>query len=313
MKMTVLIPTYCRTPDLARCLDALKHQTLLPIEVILVVRDSDEATWHFLQTYEAMPLTLKPIPVTIGGQVAALNQGLAAVQGEVVAITDDDAVPHAQWLARIAAHFSADERVGGVGGRDWVYLGDRLLEGQQERVGLLHWFGRVTGNHHLGVGTAREVDVLKGANMSYRRSAIAGLRFDDRLKGQGAQVHNDMAFSLAVKRSGWKLIYDPLVAVNHYPAQRFDEDQRGQFNPISLLNQVHNETLVLMEHLKGWRSGIFLIWALLLGTRASPGLLQGLRLMGLEGVGAWQKWWVTCRGRYQGLKTWVQAQTESQA
>jgi len=33
--------------------------------------------------------------------------------------------------------------------------------------------------------------------------------------------------------AGWKLIYDPRVAVDHYPAQRFDEDQRNKFNQIA--------------------------------------------------------------------------------
>jgi len=95
----------------------------------------------------------------------------------------------------------------------------------------VHWFGRVIGNHHLGVGEPRET-CCKGVNMNYRRAAIANLRFDQRLWGPGAQAHNDMAFSLAVRR-GWKLIYDPRVAVDHYPAQRFDEDQRNKFNQIA--------------------------------------------------------------------------------
>jgi hypothetical protein len=43
------------------------------------------------------------------------------------------------------------------------------------------------GNHHLGVGEPREVDVLKGVNMSYRRTAIADIHFDERMRGTGAQ------------------------------------------------------------------------------------------------------------------------------
>jgi len=55
----------------------------------------------------------------------------------------------------------SDSCVGGVGGRDWVYHGTQLEDGARKVIGRVHWFGRVIGNHHLGVGEPREVDVLK--------------------------------------------------------------------------------------------------------------------------------------------------------
>ena len=69
-----------------------------------------------------------------------------------------------------------------------MYYGTELAEGSRAVVGKLAWFGRLTGNHHLGVGGGREVDVLKGVNMSFRREAIADLRFDQRMRGSGAKV-----------------------------------------------------------------------------------------------------------------------------
>jgi cellulose synthase/poly-beta-1,6-N-acetylglucosamine synthase-like glycosyltransferase len=101
-----------------------------------------------------------------------MNAGLDAACGDIIAFTDDDAAPHTDWLERIEAHFLSDTNIGGVGGRDWVYHGTQLEEGEREVVGQVQWFGRVIGEHHLGVGEAREVDVLKGVNMSFRRSAI---------------------------------------------------------------------------------------------------------------------------------------------
>jgi cellulose synthase/poly-beta-1,6-N-acetylglucosamine synthase-like glycosyltransferase len=305
LKISALVPTYRRCQDLERCIKALNQQSCLADEILVVVRDTDNETHSFLRSLRAESLLLKVIDVFVPGQVAALNAGLAAAQGDIVAITDDDAAPLPSWLEQIKGHFLADANVGGVGGRDWVYLGDQLLDGQQEMVGQLKWFGRVTGNHHIGIGQAREVDILKGANMSYRRAAIAGLRFDDRLKGQGAQVHNDLAFSLAVKRCGWKLIYDPAVAVNHYPAQRFDDDQRDNFNASALINQAHNESLAILDYLPLWHRLIFLIWSNLIGTRTNPGLFQVLRLFPHEGIFAMRKGWSCLLGRWQGIQTWA--------
>jgi len=69
-------------------------------------------------------------------------------------------------LQRIEAHFLADDRVSGVGGRDAIQRSEPWFHGDREIVGQLQWYGSLIGDHHRGVGAAREVDVLKGVNMS---------------------------------------------------------------------------------------------------------------------------------------------------
>lgn len=307
LTISVVIPSYCRPKDLARCLDALKKQKRPADEVLVVVRDTDTATWTFVQTLNPEFLPLRTATVNVSGVVAAMNVGMDAACGDIIAFTDDDAAPHTDWLERIEAHFLSDSNIGGVGGRDWVYHGTQLEEGEREVVGQVQWFGRVIGEHHLGVGEAREVDVLKGVNMSFRRSAIDQMHFDRRMRGTGAQVHFELAFSLALKRAGWKLIYDPKIAVDHFRGQRFDEDQRDTFNNIAMLNTVHNETLVLLENLSFTRRTVFVFWAILVGTRDAPGFLQWLRFLPKEGTLAGQKLLASLRGRWQAWETWQQS------
>lgn len=234
--------------------------------------------------------------------MAALNAGLVKVNGDILSVTDDDAAPHPEWLVKINTHFLADPQIGGVGGRDWIYQGGKLEDKSQPVVGKLQWFGRVIGNHHLGIGAPREVDVLKGVNMSFRTQAIGELRFDERMKGTGAQVHFEMSFTLTLKRAGWKMIYDPSIAVDHYPAQRFDEDQRHNFNDLALINLVHNETLVLLEHLSPLRRIVFLLWSVLVGTRESLGICQWLRLFPKQGQLATKKLQASLKGRWLGCQ-----------
>ncbi|NET02920.1 MAG: glycosyltransferase [Sphaerospermopsis sp. SIO1G2] len=304
MRNTVLIPTYRRPQDLSRCLLALQAQTKPVDQVIITVRDTDEATWKFLSGFHPHNLPLQIVTVTQSGVVAALNAGLAAVKGDIVSITDDDAAPHIDWLENITAHFLSDSCIGAVGGKDWVYRGDKIEDGTCQVVGRLQWFGRVIGNHHLGVGTAREVDILKGVNMSFRTQAIANLKFDERMRGSGAQVHFEMAFSLTLKRAGWKIIYDPNVIVDHYPAQRFDEDKRQIFNAIAFTNLVHNETLVLLEHFSPIQKIVFIFWAIVIGNRESFGIMQWLRLLPTQGKIAHQKLQASLRGRWQAWQTY---------
>lgn len=271
----------------------------------MVVRDTDAETWQFLAQFNAHNLPLHTVKVIQPGVIAALNAGLAAVEGDIVSITDDDAAPHPDWLERITAHFICDRCIGGLGGRDWIHHGSKLEDESRLVVGQLQWFGRVIGNHHLGVGEPREVDILKGVNMSFRTQAIGQLRFDERMRGTGAQVHFEMAFTLTLKRAGWKIIYDPNVAVDHYPAQRFDEDQRNNFNEIAFINLVHNETLVLLEHLPFIRRIVFLFWAIFVGTCDSLGLIQWLRFLPTQRQLAGKKLLASWRGRWQGYKQFV--------
>ncbi len=317
MLLTVIVPTYRRPQDLARCFKALLSQTRRADEVVVVVRDVDTETWELLKTFETEPLQLKICKVTVPGQVTALNAGLQLASGDVIAITDDDAAPHPDWLERIEAWFVSDSRIGGVGGRDWVYEGDKLVDGAEQVVGKIEWFGRMIGKHHIGFGEAREVEILKGANMSYRASALINngignnarlIRFDQRLRGTGAQVHNDLAFSLAVRSSGWKLIYDPKVAVNHYPAQRFDEDKRNVFNRIASINTAYNETLTLLEYLPFFRRLIYLVWAVLVGTQDAYGIVQLVRFFKTEKLTAVHRFAASMQGRWQGFSTWLDSQ-----
>src|SRR5207247_3046342 len=103
------------------------------------------------------------------------------------------------WIQRIELHFQRDDELGGVGGRDWVHRAAKVENGAAATVGRVRWYGRVIGNHHVGVGEQREVDVLKGANMSYRRAAVQVIGFDEQVRGSGAQVHFELALGLAVK------------------------------------------------------------------------------------------------------------------
>ena len=305
MDITVIVPTYKRPDDLRRCLDALGNQTCAAARVAVVRRDGDVATEKMLAGYKPGALLMQIFTGTVPGVVAALNVGLANAIGEVVAMTDDDAAPHPDWLARIAAHFRADARIGGVGGRDRIFQGKRKDDWPPKtHVGISTWYGHVYGNHHCGVGLARDVEMLKGVCMAFRRGAIGELRFDTRLRGAGAQYANEYLFGAAIRNAGWRLVYDPAILVDHYPSVRHDSDQRNQIDRGALRDVIHNATLGYLEYMPVRRALAVLVYQLLWGSRMSPGVaaaaMYGLRgeriaLVGLRevvlgtlaGIGTW--------------------------
>jgi glycosyltransferase involved in cell wall biosynthesis len=304
MKVTVLVPTFRRPGDLARCLAALQQQLRAPDEVVVVARPDDTATHVCLRD----PAVVGTLPLSVAlvetpGQVAALNRGLDAANGDVIAITDDDAAPRPDWVDRIAAAFESDARLGALGGRDWVHEKGRVLDGERPLVGKLRPSGKIIGNHHLGVGGAREVDLLKGANMSYRREAVCHIRFDARLRGAGAQVHNDMAFSMSVKDAGWKLVYDPRVAVDHYPAERFDDDRRDAQTMMAVRNAAYNLHLILRDHLPPLRREAAWWWYALVGTRVYPGFAHVvLALASKQGRTRLSRWRAVRTGAHEARR-----------
>lgn len=298
LKISVLVPTFHRPDDLRRCLTALSRQRRPADQVVVVVREDDLPTRQVVAALGALQLPLTVIMVRQPGVIHAMACGLTAVPGDIVAITDDDAAPHVDWLERIERVFLAAPKVGGVGGRD--VIGGRALDPTQLRsaVGRVQWFGRVIGNHHLGCGPPRPVHVLKGVNCAYRVDAIRQVGFDLRLRGIGAQNHFELDIGLGLVQRGWTLIYDPGILVDHFPAPRHDYDQRNQFNPLALTNEVHNETMVLLRHLPPLRRAVYVAWFLACGTRAYPGLLCWL--VGLSGgaSNSTRRLVATLRGRW---------------
>ncbi len=277
--ISVLVPSYQRPLDLARCLAALEGQALMPDRVVVIARADDVATLDIANAWQAR-LPMRIAEVSRPGQVHALNTGLSHCDGGIAAITDDDAAPRRDWTERIAAHFAADPALGGVGGRDWVHRQGAVETGERHVVGVVRWYGQVIGNHHLGAGPAREVEILKGANCAFRLAAIGPIGFDARLRGRGAQVHNDMMASLAVKHAGWRLVYDPAVAVDHYPAARFDRDQRDRFDARATADRAYNFRLALGEISPGWKRLAAYAWHYVVGTRDEPGLVNFIKLIG---------------------------------
>ena len=307
--ISVIVPSWRRPAELDRCLRALAAQRVRPADVVVGARTGDDETFTVAETVRAgSGLNVIAVATDEPGVVAAMTAALSYCRGDIIALTDDDAEPRTDWTERLLATFE-NASVGGVGGRDW----QPTERGDRSEVGRLQWCGRLIGNHHLGSGAARPVDVLKGVNLALRAPLLRAAGFDARLRGAGAQMFWEVALCLPIRRAGWTLIYDPANAVEHHIAARHDADQRhrGVFAAGPQVDAVHNETLAILEHLGGLRRVAFLAWAMLVGTRIEPGLLQVPRLL-LSGDGiAFAKWRATLSGRLAGLSTWRRAGSDA--
>ncbi len=301
----VLIPTYKRPADLIRCLDALQRQERLPDDVMLIVRRADVLTQDALASYQSGSLPLRILLVDTPGTVHAHNIGIDACVTDVLAMIDDDTAPHPHWLRTILEDFQADPLLGGLGGRDRCFDGQSFDESREAIVGKLQWFGRAIGNHHRGHGQLREVDLLKGANMSFRRTALENARCDTRLRGSGAQPNEDISLTLAVKRAGWKIAYDPKAVVDHYQAIREEKRHYGGVSPITdpgpFVDFAYNEVIGVWDSLSRARKMAFVSWSLLVGTGVCPGLVQAVRFTPRLGAQSWYRFYLAQKGKHTAV------------
>lgn len=302
MTATVIVPSYQRPDSLLACLDALLKGSRLPDQVVVALRESDRASREALEAWrqeagpnaERVELARVPEP----GQVAATNAGLAAARGEIVCFTDDDCRPTATWLERLLAHYE-DPGVVGAGGRDIVHHLGRISAVPQPLVGRITWYGRTIGNHHQpAFDDPREVEHLKGANMSFRRAALSG--FDPNI--MGAHL-TDTDASLTARRNGGRLIYDPLATVHHYPAARQSGYDRASASLQEVFADAHDWAYVMLKHLSPARRAAFLVFSLLVGQDRRFGVLRMMLALPRGPRTALRRWWASLRGIIAGLRS----------
>jgi cellulose synthase/poly-beta-1,6-N-acetylglucosamine synthase-like glycosyltransferase len=307
LTVTVVVPTYRRPERALACLEGLRAQERPADEVLVVVRNDDEETraaverWRAEHAHDVVSLVI--VEVTRPGQIVAMNAGLAAATGDVVAFTDDDCVPRPDWLRWLMGHYR-DERGGGVGGRDHIHHGEETVEGKVRAVGRYAWYGRPLGNHHLELVPAEPVgvDILKGANMSFRR-ALLGEGLDEALQLGSAQC-NDLEASLRVRRKGYRLIYDPRAVVDHYPAERFGDSTRRYDEPHMLFAEGHNWMYATLKHAAAWQAPAVVAYGFLVGHTRAYGLARALVAMPRVGVrDAARRLWHSWRGKAAGMAT----------
>jgi len=112
--ISVIICAYSeqRWPDLQAALDSIKHQTLSPLEIIVVV----DHNANLLQSVRALDPNLIAIENQgPRGLSSARNTGVARARGTLFAFIDDDACADPDWLGWLN-DACADPRVLGVGG-----------------------------------------------------------------------------------------------------------------------------------------------------------------------------------------------------
>ena len=154
--ISVVIPAYNEEERIERTLKSLTTQTNKALEIIVADNNSTDKTTEIAKKYGALVVSEHQ-----QGYVFALNTGLKATKGEVVAIIDADSKPDLNWLETIGEEFK-NENVVALTGPIHVDLKSNLLKFISEKG----------YSAFLGINFLIGKPHLTGFNFAVRRSAL---------------------------------------------------------------------------------------------------------------------------------------------
>lgn len=210
--ISVVIPNWNGKKFLAGCLDSLKTQTYEPIEVVIVDNGSKDGSVEYLQ--ENYPyVRLVTFPVNTGFS-PAVNAGIKASTGEMVALLNNDTVVDPNWMSELIKAMQEHPEAGSAGCKMLAYDDHTLLDGAGDgyrRGGLP---GRI-GHKERDTGRFNRKRYLLGAcggAALYRRELFDAIGLFD--EDYFAYLE-DVDLGLRAQAAGFKCIYVPTSIVYH--------------------------------------------------------------------------------------------------
>ncbi|MGK2950557.1 MAG: nucleotidyltransferase family protein [Acidimicrobiales bacterium] len=292
--VAVVVPTHLRPTELEACIQSLLGQDD-PAEQLIVVRGrADGGAAEVLARHPEVSEVVTDATTS----VERMHLGAAHARAAVVAFTDDDAEPRADWVARLRAHFT-DPRVGAVGGRD---VAPDAPDPAERHVGRIRWWGRVEGGHSDGTGPARDVQHLRGVNMAFRREL---LRFPVGLRGPGAPGYAELSSCLEVLEAGARVRYDPSLLVDHGLADRTEHGADRRQNPsiAARADDAFNQTYTLLSY-RPARRWVLLTYVVAVGDRSCGGALRCAVSLVTGDRHLAREWWPLLTAQRAAWRAW---------
>jgi GT2 family glycosyltransferase len=112
-RVSLIIPTHNGAHLLPECLEALWCQSYRDFEIIVVDDASTDRTHDLLLGYPEVKKVVRLVGDEGHGFVTAVNAGLSEVEGEIIVLLNNDAVPDEQWLG---------ELIGGLDRNSWASM-----------------------------------------------------------------------------------------------------------------------------------------------------------------------------------------------
>lgn len=205
-EISVIVPAFFGLATIAACLESVRVSAVgRRCEIIVVESSGDGASDLVRARFPEVRVIEPPTRLSAG---AARNEGFRHARGRLLLCVDQDCVVPADWTARLVDLLDR-EGVGAAGGSIAV-ANPRNLAGWC--VYFLEFF-----THFPAPGTVRDDNFLIGANSGWRPEALPRDVFPDQTLGE------DLLATTQVRRQGFRVLYDPSLAVRHHNRSGWSE------------------------------------------------------------------------------------------
>jgi GT2 family glycosyltransferase len=269
MTVSVVMPTKNRTRFLVDAVRTLLAQTVTPDELIVIDQsDDDSGSRRIAALVAAAPAARRPRLVyvldrTINGAAAARNLGFDRASGDVVVCCDDDVLAEPTVIERLLTHYRVAPEYAALAPVITNYAPPTVMRRLYRAAFCLgpfrderqpvYWFWRDYPR------PARvPVRMFTGAMMSFRRSALEGLRHDARYKGASVGEDIDLCWTLWRRGARLAIVTDAHILHNRAPRPS-SRPEEAQIASWGFLYQKHlPRTLATRAAFAWYVAGIFL-------------------------------------------------------
>lgn len=218
--ISVVIPTYRREKLLQDSIVDVLKQDYPNFEVLVVdqTQTHEPETQAFLEEMSAAG-KIKLMRLDWASLPGARNYAVRRSQGEIILFIDDDVELEPGFLSAHVKNYLQNPEIGAVAGRvfDRMKLGDSGGKLEIEYLPPEAMDPGIAWYHIDLVHTTKPQQVLtaRGCNMSFRSEIFTkyGLKFDERFRGSAVREESD--FCLRVRKTGYKIWYDPEAHLVH--------------------------------------------------------------------------------------------------
>ena len=260
-----MVVNWNRKELLRACLDSLKRQGEVAFEVIVVDNGSADGSAEMAESAFGVHVIRNR---ENRGFCAANNQGIAAAQGEFVALINNDAEAAEGWLAALHRACSGAPDIGMAASKVLVWEDPSRID----KAG--HLIFPDGQNRGRGSGAAdrgqydREEEALwpDGCAAMYRKAMLDQIGgFDEDFFAYG----DDAELGLRARIAGWRCVYTPLAVVRHHRGSTLGKDS------VRRLELIERNRLLLAMKLFPW--SLLLFNPLFFAARLAAGVLAACR------------------------------------
>lgn len=209
-KVSVIAVNWNGAGLLHGCLNPLLDQTLKNLEIILVDNgSSDDSVQRVKKSFPQVKLVeLDSNRGFTGGNAA----GLEVVDGEFIALVNNDTRVEPDWLQKLIHPMLADRAIG-ICASKLVIEGTDLIDSTGDGITMAGvGFNRGHGADRNGYGSFEPVFAACAAACLYRRKMLEEIGF---LDNDFFLYDEDVDLSFRAQLSGWKCVYVPDAVVYH--------------------------------------------------------------------------------------------------